>query len=189
MPAAFFQFQILSEPCAGDNAVDMGMEIQFLSPGVEDLDDTGSGAEESRVLRALQQGMCGTCVQQGIEKLLIGIDQRIQLSGECKDHMEVRGVNDLCFPSVDPDFLEDSLAVRAVAVPAGVVVDGDMSAVLAGGDGASHRGGLTVQDGRGSPLLHRRWGESLQIALPSQIKDLLYLRSKHLNHLPAGQKG
>lgn len=98
MPAAFLQLQILSEPSPGDNAVDMGMEIQFLPPGVQDLYDTGSGAEESRILSAFQQSMCRTGVHQRIEKLLVGIDQRIQLSGDGKDYMEIRGINDLCFP-------------------------------------------------------------------------------------------
>ena len=48
--AAFLQLQILSEPCPGDNAVDMGMEIQFLSPGMQDLYDAGSGAKGPGIL-------------------------------------------------------------------------------------------------------------------------------------------
>ena len=128
-------------------------------------------------------------MHQGIEKLLIGVGQRIGLSGDGKDHMEIRGINDLSLSCIDPDLLENSLTIGTAAVPTGVVVDGDMTAVLTGGDGAAHLRGLAVQNGTGSLKLHRRWGESLQIVLPAQIKDLLYLRPKHKSHLPAGQKG
>lgn len=155
MFTAFFQLQILGESCPGDNAVDMRMKIQLLSPGVQDLDDAGSGAEEPGVLGTFQQSMGGTGVHHGIEKFLIGVNQRIKLCGDGKDHMEVRGVNDLGFSCVNPDLLENGLAVGAVTVPAGIVVDGDMAAVLTGGDRASHFRGLTGQDGRGRPELRR----------------------------------
>ena len=69
--------------------------------------------------------------------------------------MEIRCINDFRLPFIDPNFLKDGLTVGTVAVPAGVVVDGDMSTVLAGGDGATHRGRFTVQDGTGSLELHR----------------------------------
>ena len=98
MSAAFLQLQILSESSAGDDTVDVGMEIQLLSPGVQDLYNTGSSAEEPGVLRTFQQSMCRAGVHQGIEKLLIGVDQGVELCGEGKDHMEIRCINDFRLP-------------------------------------------------------------------------------------------
>ncbi len=51
--------------------------------------------------------------------------------GKGKDHMEVGGVNDLGPAFIHPELSQDSLAVGAIAVAAGVVMDLGMAAVLA----------------------------------------------------------
>ena len=50
--------------------------------------------------------------------------------GKRKHHMKVRGINDLCFSFIHPEFLQDRLAVGAVTVAAGVVMDFHVPAVF-----------------------------------------------------------
>ena len=45
--------------------------------------------------------------------------------------MEIRGINYLCFPGIYPEFLQKCLAVWAVAVAAGIIVELGMAAVRA----------------------------------------------------------
>ena len=53
---------------------------------------------------------------------------------ESKDHMKIRGVNDLSPAPVDPDFFGESLAVWTIAVTAGIIMKLCMAAVVADGD-------------------------------------------------------
>lgn len=62
-------------------------------------------------------------MEEGIQKGLVGIDQRVELGRYGKDHMEIGGVDDFRFPSVNPEFLEERLAVGAVAVAAGIIME------------------------------------------------------------------
>ena len=68
-------------------------------------------------------------MEKAVQKLLIAVNERIQLVGKRKHNMEVRGINDLGPSFIHPDFLQDCLAVWAVAVSAGVVMHFHMSAV------------------------------------------------------------
>lgn len=46
-------------------------------------------------------------------------------------HMEIRGINDLCPTFVHPDLFVDGLAVWAVTVVAGIVMELQMTAIRA----------------------------------------------------------
>lgn len=48
-----------------------------------------------------------------------------------KNHMEVRGINDLGPALIHPDFLKDGLAVWAVTVTAGILVGLRVPAIAA----------------------------------------------------------
>lgn len=73
---------------------------------------------------------------------------------EGKYYMEVRGVNDFGFPFVHPDFFQHGLTVRAVPIPAGIVVNFHMPAVSALADIVSQLSCFTVKDGMGSLFLN-----------------------------------
>jgi hypothetical protein len=68
-------------------------------------------------------------VKKPVEKLLVAVNQGIQLMGKGKYHMKIGCVNNLRPAPVHPDFFQHSLAVRAVTVTTGVVMDFHMSAV------------------------------------------------------------
>lgn len=93
-------------------------------------------------------------MQKIIQELLVAVDQRVQFMRKGKYHMEVRGINDFRFPLVYPDLLLNSLTVWAVPVPAGIVMDLQMSAFRAVVDVVPQHSGLTVKDGMGSLFLN-----------------------------------
>ncbi len=62
-------------------------------------------------------------MEEGIQKGLLGIDQRVEWAGMVKTTMEIGGVVNFRFPSVNPEFLEERLAVGTVAVAAGIVME------------------------------------------------------------------
>ncbi len=70
-------------------------------------------------------------MKETIKGLLVAVDQGIKAMGECKYHMEIRGIDYLCPALTHPEFLTDSLAVWATAIFAGIVVDLHMAAVPA----------------------------------------------------------
>ena len=134
MARGFFEPAVRRETTAGDDTVHMDMIAQFLVPGMEDLDDAGDCAEPFFIAGEFEQCLGAASVQKRIEKLLVTEDQGIEFMGKGKDHMIVRGIDDLRASFIDPDLLVYRLAVRTVPVPAGVVVEGPVSTVLALGD-------------------------------------------------------
>ena len=129
-------------------------------------------------------------MEKAIQKLLVAEDQGIEIMGECKNHMEVRGVNDLGPALIHPDFPEDRLAVRAVAVAAGVIVEMNMSAFGAFADVNAKAAGFAGKDSEGSLLLLLRLemtgaAEILIRILP----DFADVKVTQGDHLRSGQKG
>ena len=73
-------------------------------------------------------------MEQAIEKFLVAVNEWIQLMGEGKNHMEVRGINDFGPAFIHPDFFQDSLAFGTVTVAAGIVVELHVPAFTAAAD-------------------------------------------------------
>ena len=144
---------VRSKPASGDDAVHMDMVVQFLVPGVEHLDDPGLRSKVFVIGRQFQKSFGGAFMEQVVKKLLVTIDQGVKFMGECKHHMEVRGVNDFRPAFIHPDFFQDGLTVGAVPVAAGIVVERYMSAFHARTGIDSEPAGLTCQDSAGSFLL------------------------------------
>lgn len=103
--AAGLQLPVRGEATPGDDAVDMGMEVQLLPPGMEDLDDAWGGAQELPVCGELQEGLCGAFVEEGVQKGLVGVNQCVQLYRDGEDHMEIRGIDDLGLACIHPQLL------------------------------------------------------------------------------------
>ena len=165
------------------------MEVEFLPPGMEYLDDAGCGPQKLPVCRKLQESLSGALMEEGIQKGLVGIDQRVELGRYGKDHMEIGSVDDFRFPSVNPEFLEERLAVGTVAVAAGIIVEVHVPAVGADGDIAAQLSGLAGHDGGSGFHLYRGGAERSGVHLPGVVKDLLNLEPMHCGHLPSCQRG
>lgn len=146
----------------------MGMKVQLLPPCMENLDDTRSCAEILLVRRQFQKCFGGASVHKRIQKCLVGVDERIQLSGESEYHMEIRCSNDLCSSAVNPDLFEDGLTIGTIAVSAGIAVEVSVAAVVADADIVAAISGLAAHDRAGSLVLNFRWGKLVQV-LPKAI--------------------
>lgn len=85
-------------------------------------------------------------MKKAIEKLLVAVEQGIQFMWKSKDHMKVRGVNDLSPAFIDPDLFLYSLTVGAVPVTAGIIVEFGMPTVGALGNIYPEFPGFTVED-------------------------------------------
>ena len=110
--------------------------------------------------------------------------------GECKYHMEVRGVHHFRPALIHPDLFQDCLAVGAAAVAAGVLVELHMSAFGAFADVNAKSAGFTGEDGTGSFLLFiglKMTG--VTVILIRILPDFLDLEATHGKHLRLGQKG
>lgn len=109
--------------------------------------------------------------------------------GEREHHMEVGGINDFRPACIHPDLFLDGLAVWAVTVSAGAVVDLGMAAVLALADGEAEGAALTAHDGMGSLQLDRKEGGGGNEGFPAGFKNLLDLIPCHHTHLPVCPEG
>ena len=93
-------------------------------------------------------------MQQPIEDILVAVNEGVQLMWKSKDHMEVRGINDLSPAFIHPYFGGEGLAVRAATVTAGVIIELDMSAIRALANITAEPAGLAVHDGMGRLALN-----------------------------------
>ena len=129
-------------------------------------------------------------MQKRIEGLLVTVKQGIEFMWKGKNYMEVRSINDLCPAFVYPDFFIDSLTVRAVTIPAGIVVEFKVPAVRTLGNVDSQFPGLAGKDGPGSLLLYKRgMGSLVQEILIGVFPDTSDLQVTHPASLPSFQTG
>lgn len=174
----------------GNNAVHMDMVTHFLVPGMKYLDDPGCCAEPLFVSGEFQKCLGAAPVQERIKELLVAGKQGVELMWECKDHMEVGGVNDFCPSFIHPDLFVYRLTVGAVTVPAGIVVELQMPAVRALGNVDPQFSGLTGKDGPGGFLLYGGGAVSLvQEILIGVFPDASDLQVIHPASLPSSQRG
>ena len=110
-------------------------------------------------------------MEECIEKLLVTVEQGIELMWKCKDHMEIGRVNDFCPAFIHPDLLVYCLTVRAVTVPAGTVVEFKAPAVRALGNVDPQFPGLAGKDGPG-PFLYRQGIPVPEDELPGGLREL-----------------
>ena len=122
---------VRGQPTAGHNAVDVGVIQKVLPPGVQDTDEADLCAEMPGILAQFPEGLGNRPEQQIIQDPLIHDDQGIELCGDGEDDMEVLNRQEVLSSRLDPPLFLQSLALGAVAVPAGVVGDLDVPAVLA----------------------------------------------------------
>ena len=94
------------------------MEVEFLSPGMKDLYDTGSSAKESGISGELQKSLRRDFVKEGVKSLLIQKEELIKIVRHSEDDMEVLGVDNFRSSFIDPYLFKHGLTVRTVAVSA-----------------------------------------------------------------------
>ena len=107
------------------------MALQSLAPGMQNAEEADLGAEVPGIGRDFQQG-CGAGFEQELEEnLLVLPDQRDQRMRHAEDQVEVAHRQQFLLPGAQPLLAGVGLALRTVAVSAGVVRDGLMPAANA----------------------------------------------------------
>ena len=129
--SAFTQFQIPRESGTGNDAVDMRMEREVLTPCMDHLDDTRFRAQIPLVAGQSQKCLRSRLMEQRVEQFLVGEEQSIEIMRDGEDDVEVLRIEDFRATLIDPEFLQDRLAVWTVPVATGRIVDLDMTTFFA----------------------------------------------------------
>ena len=138
---------IWSEAASGKHAVDMGMMLQSLVPGMEHTEEADLGSKVPRIAGDLQQGFGAGAKQQVVDQMLVLQCERSEFPREREDHVDIAGGQQFPFPRLEPAHAGVALAPWAMPVATRVVRDGSMSAVRTLIAMSTQRGGAAARDG------------------------------------------
>ena len=110
---------------AANHTVHMQMLTEILAPGVKHHRDPDLAPEPLGISTEGLQGLRGRLKQEVVDHLWISLGERVDLVGQGEDQMEIGHRQELCTACLDPTLLGQRLALRAMAVAAGVVT-GDL---------------------------------------------------------------
>ena len=112
------------ETSGGNDAVEMRMQSQVLSPGVQNAEEADLGSEVLGVGRNFEHGLSAGAEEQIVEQSWITLTKRVQLVGQSKDDVEVGHAEQILFATRQPALARLGLALGTVAVATGVIGDG-----------------------------------------------------------------
>ena len=113
-----------SEAARGGDAVDVGMMLEPLVPGMEHAEEADLRAEVAGIASELQQG-CGTCLeQQVVDHALVLESEGRELTGQREDEVYVAGGQQFLLPCLEPAHASVRLASGAMPVATRVIGDG-----------------------------------------------------------------
>ena len=137
---------IAGESAGGNDAMDMGMKLEFLVPGVKHAEEADLGSEIGGVARDLHQGFGAGPEQQTVDEFPVLESQCSQLRRQREDDVHVGRGQQFTATRRDPAFPRPGLTLRAVPVATRVVGDGGtVSATGALIDMAAESGGATAR--------------------------------------------
>src|SRR5271156_3774531 len=112
------------EAAGGNDAVEMRMQSQVLSPGVQNAEEADLGSEVLGAGRNFEHGLSAGAEEQIVEQPWIALTERIQLVGQGKDDVEVGHAEQILFAPCQPALACLGLALGTVAVATGVIGNG-----------------------------------------------------------------
>ena len=136
------------QAAAGNDDVDMGMMGQRRAPGVEDGGEADARAQMLRVGGDRDEGLGGDPEQEVVDGGLVLERDGADRSRQGEDDVIVWNRQKLRLAFFEPLPRRRALALRAVAIAAGIVGDAFVRAVLAALDMSAERGGSTGLDRR-----------------------------------------
>jgi hypothetical protein len=134
-----------SEASRGGDAVDMGMSLEALVPGMEHAEEANLRAQVAGIASELQQGCSTGLEQQVVDHSFVLESEGREFTGQREDQMHVAGGQQFLLACLEPAHASVRLASGAMPVPARV--EGDGSGVAAGGTAiamATESGGATA---------------------------------------------
>src|SRR5439155_3686348 len=109
------------ESTGRNGAVNVGVQKQVLSPGVQDADHADLGAQVFAIDGDLEQGLSAGGEQQVVEQTRVFQGQHVEFVGYSEHNMEVAGGQEFAFASRQPALARLRLALGAVPISARVV--------------------------------------------------------------------
>jgi hypothetical protein len=103
---------------SGDDAVDVSMVHEVLSPSVEDTDKPNLSTQMLWISGKFDKRLRNGSEQNVIKDLLVPQDKRIEFRRNGKNHMEVWYCKEVFFPLFKPFFFFKELAFWAMSVSA-----------------------------------------------------------------------
>ena len=99
-----------SQTAGGDDAVNVGMKLQTLVPGMENAEEADLGPEVTRIARDLEESLGAGAKQQAVDQPLVLQRQRSQLMRQGEDNMDVGCRQQLAFAGLEPAYASRCLA-------------------------------------------------------------------------------
>jgi hypothetical protein len=112
------------EPARGNHTVNVGMQEQVLTPGMQDAGDTDLSSQVFGIGCDFQQGLCAGGEQQIVKQTWVFQGEHIEFVGHGEHDMEIAGRQEFALAGRQPALAGLSLALGAVPVSARVVGDG-----------------------------------------------------------------
>src|SRR5664280_877059 len=119
---------IQRESTRWDHAMDMGMMLELLIPGVQHAKETDLGAEMSGIASHFEQGCGAGAEQQVVDDLLVLQGEVCQFPRQSKDNVNIAGGQQLALTCLQPAVAGIALAFWTMTIAARVVRDDGMSA-------------------------------------------------------------
>src|SRR6201993_890081 len=104
--------------------MDMGMEPEFLIPGMQHGEEADFRTEVSRIASDFEKCFRTGAEQQIVDDFLVLQSQWSKLQRKCEDHVDVARREKFSLTCRDPTFSGRGLTLRAVSIAAAVVGDG-----------------------------------------------------------------
>ena len=166
------------EAAAGNHAVQVGMQMQVLPPGVQHGEETDLRAQVFGVAGDGEQGSGHGAEQDLVDDFFVVEGDGGDLFRHGEDHVEVLHRQQFGEALLDPALARQPLALGTMAIAAGAIHDARVLAVVAPFDGAAQRGGTAVLDGLHQAVLMQGQGMRLPVGGAVLSKDVGQLGSR-----------
>ena len=109
------------EAAGGNDAVEMRMQSQVLSPRMQNGEEADFSSEVPGVGGNFEHGLSAGAEEQIVEQPWVTLTQRVQLMGQGKDDVEVRYAEQVLFASCQPTVTCLRLAFGTVSVATRII--------------------------------------------------------------------
>src|SRR5208337_5675644 len=171
---------VRGESAGGNNTVDVGMQEQVLSPGVERADDAYLRSQVFGIGGDFEQSLSAGGEQQVVEQSWIFQGQQVKFMRHREHDVEIAGGQKFAFPCRQPAFPSLCLALGAVPVSARIVGDGLIIAARA----------LVAMSTQGSGAAALNGTQGLELreiqARSIAVEKTLALGAEDVSHLHGG---
>ena len=165
---------IEAESSSRNEAVQMGVIDQGLSPGMKDGQDACLGMEIFLLFSQLQQALTGRVEEQIVAQFFIGPDQGMKLMGQGEDQMKMLHGQEFCLASFEPAFFDQTLAFGTMPIAAGVITHPQMPTAITLINMSPQSGRPAGSNGIEGFVLGQREGVGLAISPSIASEDLSY---------------